>query len=106
MAKRDVGRAEVASFVSTLFPGKVDKATGKVTVSTKTRKRRQSVVRAFEDSPGSEMAGSTAWGLFNAATYFIDHERNLPASTDAWEASVTGSGVGLRQSAFDLALAL
>jgi phage/plasmid-like protein (TIGR03299 family) len=104
LAKRDLGRAEVASFVRDLFPGKL--VDGKVKVSTKTRNRRKAVVNAFEQSPGSDMAGTTAWGLFNAATYFIDHERSLPESTDAWEASVVGSGVGLRQSAFDLALAL
>lgn len=106
MAKRDVGRAEVASFVRDLFPGKLDVETGKVTVSTKTRKRRQAVVKAFEESPGSDVAGTTAWGLYNAATYFVDHERSLPKGSDSWEASTVGSGVGLRQSAFDLALAL
>jgi phage/plasmid-like protein (TIGR03299 family) len=106
LAKRDLGRAEVASFVRDLFPGKLDAETKKITVSTKTRNRRKAVVKAFEESPGSDMAGSTAWGLYNAATWFIDHERNLPEGSDPWEASVVGSGVGLRQSAFDLALKL
>lgn len=106
MAKRDVKRADVAAFVSGLFPGKVDKDSGKVKVSTKTRKRRQDVVKAFEESPGSDKAGDTGWGLFNAATWFIDHERKLPKGSDQWEASVIGSGVDLRQKAFDLALAL
>jgi phage/plasmid-like protein (TIGR03299 family) len=106
LAKRDLGRAEVASFVRDLLPGKLDAETKKITVSTKTRNRRKAVVKAFEESPGSDMAGSTAWGLYNAATWFIDHERNLPEGSDPWEASVVGSGVGLRQSAFDLALKL
>ena len=106
LAKRDVGRAEVAKFVSELFPGKLDKDSGKLRVPTKTRKRRQAVVRAFEESPGSDIAGKTGWGLFNAATWFIDHERPLPEASDRWEASVIGSGANLRQKAFDLALAL
>ena len=106
LANTEVNRAQVASFVRDLFPAKADKTTGKTKVSTKTRKRRQALVKAFETSPGADMAGNTAWGLYNAATWFIDHERALPEGSDAWEASVVGSGVGLRQSAFDLALAL
>lgn len=106
LAKRNVSRSEVAAFVRDLFPGKLDPETGKTTVPTKTRKRRQQVVQAFEESPGSDMAGSTAWGLYNAATWFIDHERSLPKGSDPWEASVIGSGGDIRQKAFDLALAL
>lgn len=31
------------------------------------------IVDAFHNAPGADIAGETAWGAFNAATYYIDH---------------------------------
>lgn len=106
LRETQVNCEKVAKFLRDLFPAKINAETGKPEVPTKTRNRRQAVMRAFEESPGADMAGATAWGLFNAATWFIDHERSLPKDTDPWEASIDGSGVSLRQDAWDLAMAL
>lgn len=104
LAKRDVNRRDVAEFVKAMFPGKLDAKSGEVKVSTITKKRRQAVVRAFETSPGADLAGTNAWGLFNGLTYWIDHERDSKGSN--WESSVLGSGSELRQKGFDLLTAL
>ena len=107
MAKRSVSTTEVDTFMENLFPATVN-AKGKVAVSTRNQNQRDAVLRAFEESPGATFQGArgTAWGLFNAVTYWIDHERSLKSGSDRWEASVTGSGKALRQKAFELATSL
>ena len=99
--KRDVTRKEVEAFTEALFPGK-EQEDGTFTVSTRTENRRSEVVEAFETSPGYTFAGKSAYGLYNAVTYLIDHETSIRKGTDRWEQSITGSGEKLRQNAFNL----
>lgn len=63
---------------------------------------------------GANLAGKTKWGMLNAVTHYIDHERTLRTRKDGfdphedkgarWEASIFGLGSGLRQRAMDLLL--
>lgn len=58
---------------------------------------------------GADLAGKTRWGMLNAVTHYIDHDRTLRTRKDGtkpnrWEASIFGLGAGLRQSAMDLLL--
>jgi len=51
------------------------------------------------EAKGAEMAGPTRWGMLNAVTEFVDHERGLGDSTrldSAW----FGTGSGLKERAF------
>lgn len=63
------------------------------------------VVELLETGPGSELAGKTAWGAFNAATRYIDHERGNNADTRLTQ-SWFGQGATLRRKAFSEAAAL
>ena len=49
------------------------------------------VVRAFEEGPGSEMAGATIWGAYNAVTRYLGHERG---KSDESRAAATWFGTG------------
>lgn len=105
MSKRQVSKAEVDQFLDDLFPATVS-AEGVEKVSTRRKGQRGQILEAFETSPGADLAKGTAWGLFNAVTYWIDHQRSLKSGSDRWEQSVTGSGVAVRQKAFNLASSL
>ena len=63
------------------------------------------VVESFEAGPGHDLAGSTVYGLVNAATDYIDHHRSR-GDEASLKSSWFGSGAGLRKKAFDSALAL
>jgi len=63
------------------------------------------IVESFESGPGHEMAGSTVYGLVNAATDFIDHHRSK-SDEASLKSSWFGAGANLRKTAFDSALAL
>lgn len=65
----------------------------------------RAVVESFETGPGHELAGSTAFGLFNACTDFIDHRRSN-GDEASLKQSWFGSGAGLRKKAFEGAAAL
>ncbi|MFQ5503444.1 MAG: DUF932 domain-containing protein [Planctomycetota bacterium] len=60
-------------------------------------------VEAFYTGPGADRRGRTAWGLFNALTYQIDHGKQGSADarlTSSW----FGLGAQQRQKAFDAAM--
>jgi len=107
MALRDMSALDVITFLENLFPGKLtkDKDTDKMveTVSGKARNAREKVLNLFEGhAKGSEEAGTSAWGLYNAVTEYVDHERSIRSTTDPWESSTFGTGADLRQKAFKL----
>lgn len=57
---------------------------------------------------GSELASAkgTAWGLVNAVTEFIDHERRARSVDNRLDSAWFGAGAQLKQKAFDQALAM
>ena len=63
------------------------------------------VIESFESGPGHELAGSTVYGLFNAATHYIDHQRSNSVESSL-KASWFGQGAGLRSRAYDYSLGL
>ena len=65
----------------------------------------RAIVKSFEEGPGHELAGSTVYGLANAATDYIDHDRSNGDEASV-KSSWFGSGAGLRKKSFDAALAL
>jgi phage/plasmid-like protein (TIGR03299 family) len=122
MAMRDMSRLDVMTLLEELFPGKTQKAPaeaanadenffdsleededGPVIVSARTANNRAKILRLFEsEAIGADKAGKTAWGLYNAMTQYIDYERSLKNDSNRWEATALGSGVALRQKAFDV----
>lgn len=51
-------------------------------------------------------ANDTAWGLLNAVTQFVDHERRARSSDNRLDSAWFGLGAGIKQKAFDEALRL
>jgi phage/plasmid-like protein (TIGR03299 family) len=72
---------------------------------TKPSLMERAIVKSFEEGPGHELAGSTVYGLVNAATDYIDHERSN-GDEASLKSSWFGAGAQLRKDAFDKALAL
>jgi len=63
------------------------------------------IVQSFEEGPGADIAGSTLWGLFNAATDHIDHTRSRGEEAGL-ASSWFGAGSQLRKKAMQEATAL
>lgn len=57
---------------------------------------------------GSELASSagTAWGLLNAVTEFVDHEKRARSQEFRLDSAWFGQGANLKQRALDHALQL
>lgn len=108
MAAQQMNPEAVKVFLAYLFPGKrqVDehgKLIGEDDPATRTQNMRDNIQRLFEgQATGANLAGKTRWGMFNAVTHWIDHERKGRNGLSAWENSVLGLGGQLRQEAFDL----
>lgn len=114
MASKQLKTDEVNKLLTQVFPGKpleITQPDGKTLmleeVATRTQNNRNSVLALFEGGArGSNMAGKTAWGFFNAVTEWIDNHRSVRGETNMWEASVFGSGESTRQKAFELSMAM
>lgn len=109
MASKQMNKTEVTDFLKKLFPGKklLDPETGEEMTNedpaTRTVNLRNDILRLFEgQATGAALAGTSRWGMFNAVTHYIDHERKGRNGASAWENSVLGLGGTLRQTAFDL----
>jgi phage/plasmid-like protein (TIGR03299 family) len=109
---RDMTQLEVIDFIETMFPGKREKVNGVEvdTVPTKTANMRTAVLSLFEgNAQGSDKAGRTHYGMFNAYTEWLDGtnpseslRRSIRKTSNYWEASMFGSGVNKRQDAYNM----
>ena len=117
MAKRDVDTIRVRSFLEHLFPDIPEKDDdgkplldefGDVVMKTSAQaaKSRDEIRALYEGkAPGSDLAGKTDWGLYNAVTTFVDHDRKRSKKQTGWkisrwEVSVFGPGADLREAAY------
>jgi phage/plasmid-like protein (TIGR03299 family) len=110
LARQDVNSAFVKSFLSELFPPtlQIAKVPGKLVKQEVYADSRayKKVLELFDGAGiGSDLPGvsGTRWGLLNAVTQFIDHERGHNVDTrinNAW----FGDGARLKSSAEDLLL--
>lgn len=53
-----------------------------------------------------ESARGTAWGLLNAVTEYVDHERRARSSEYRMDSAWFGQGAVIKQKALDVALQL
>lgn len=141
LAAKEMNKDQVKDFLKNLFPAKKvedeEKAvlltTGDVNVpdngavatisEEETDEEPSARIKTIMDrietlfdgqATGADMAGKTAWGMLNAVTHYIDHDRTLRTKANGfdphedkgarWEASVFGLGSKLRQQAVDLLL--
>lgn len=110
MAKTDVNDQQMRAFLEAMFPDMVEyDAEGNEIerkISPQAQKARDQIEALFMgEAPGAEIAGQTAWGLYNAVAYFVDHDRRQGKQQrewkiSRWETSVFGPGATLRERAF------
>ena len=96
-AATDVSRVEVGDFLEKLFPSTSENI-------AHIPKPRIEVLKRFESGIGSDIPGvkGTKWGLINAVTEYLDHERGRGNS---WESSLFGNGATIRNKAMSLLMA-
>jgi phage/plasmid-like protein (TIGR03299 family) len=115
MASKEMNTGEVRDFLKALFPAKtlLNEATGEEEEQDASQRQeniRSDVELLFNgQATGSNLAGKTRWGMYNAVTHHVDWQRNLRTRKDGtkpdrWAASVFGLGAGIRQRAADLLL--
>lgn len=117
MAKHDADTIRVREFLEHLFPDIPEKdedgnpvldefGDPVMKTSPQAEKAREEIRKLYEgEAPGAGLAGKTDWGLYNAVTYFVDHDRRRSKKQDAWrisawEVSVFGPGADLREQAY------
>jgi len=99
MAKRTVANTDVKDFLERLYPAKSDNP------GARTRLARERLNELFQAGcPGSDLAGTTSWGLYNTVCYFVEHNRENRGKRagSKWEIATVGPGSDLRQRAFRL----
>lgn len=70
-------------------------------------KHASNVIDLFRTpSPSTALAGSTAWGLVNAVTGYVDHGKRARGADGRLNSAWFGDGAGLKQRAWDRALEL
>lgn len=103
LTKRRVSPEEaVRFFVSVLYPGRTD-----VDVDI-ARPALDALNQVFLTGVGQQTATAkgTAWGLVNAVTRFVDHERKASSADTRLQAAWFGAGARMKSRAWEEAVAL
>jgi len=104
LSERKVKQPEVEMFMRSLFQPSPEQ------VEKKANERAMGKVLAmFEgEGRGSNLASSagTAYGLLNAVTEFVDHERQARSTDNRLDSAWFGQGAALKQKALEQAIAL
>jgi phage/plasmid-like protein (TIGR03299 family) len=71
-------------------------------------KRMSTLLRCVTSSPGSNLrsAESTAWGLLNGVTFYLDHEKKYRTTSNRLSANWFGDGAAMQQKAVNSLLQL
>jgi phage/plasmid-like protein (TIGR03299 family) len=102
LADRRVSQTEAERFVS-------DVVSMPHVSAQATEKSTQTVMALFNGQGiGSQLAAAndTAWGLLNAVTEYVDHERRARSPGNRLDSAWFGQGAALKQRALDSALQL
>ena len=96
-------RDAIVNYIATVLPAEADKAPTKQLLE-----KREEVLNLVSTSPGADLAGQTAWGAYNAITYFVDHARAADAKSDkglvaASRSALFGQGALLKLRALKVA---
>lgn len=104
LSERKVKQSQAEKFIRTLFQPRPEQ------VAQKSNERAMGKVRALFDGEGrgAHLPSSygTAYGLLNAVTEFVDHERRARSDDHRLDSAWFGQGASLKQQALNQALAL
>ena len=102
LSERKVKQSEAEKFIRTLFQPRPEQ------VEQKSNERAMGEVRALFDGEGrgAHLPSSygTAYGLLNAVTEFVDHERRARSDDHRLDSAWFGQGATLKKQALELAL--
>jgi len=84
-------------------------ANGKKLVSTKTDNILKQLAASYSNAPGAAIATGTAWGAFNAVTYYATHLKTVRDTSESGEnaarvaSNLNGDAARLKVRALQLA---
>jgi len=104
LSERKMKHAEVERYFASLFPD----FSGKRTSTSRETPVDKALALYEGNGKGAQLASSkgTAFGLLNAVTQFVDHERRARSSDHRLDSAWFGQGATLKQKALESALAL
>ncbi len=114
MANTAMSKDDVARYFANVLEiniadlDKVD-ANGKKLVSTKSDNILKMLAASYANAPGAAMAMGTAWGAFNAVTYYATHQKTVRDTTGSGEnatrvaSNLNGDAARLKVRALQLA---
>lgn len=104
LSERKIKQSEAEKVIRNLFQPRPDQ------IEQKSNERAMAKVRALFDGAGlgAHLPSSygTAYGLLNAVTEFVDHERRARSTDHRLDSAWFGQGANLKQQALDQTLAL
>ncbi len=103
MATRKVKSTETLSFFERVVAQSVEQGSPPVT-NGRAVKRMQELFDGHGRGAEMSTAKGTTWGLLNAVTEFVDHERRARSRESRLDSAWFGPGAAVKQRAFDLAL--
>lgn len=114
MANAKMSDTDIARFFADVLEvnvadlGKVN-ANGSKLVSTKTQNILTALASSYANAPGAAMATGTAWGAFNAVTYYATHLKTVRDTSESGEnaarvaSNLNGDAARLKVRALQLA---
>lgn len=133
LSKRSMNRRQVKEFLEAVIPSQpgkkeytwqpapgvslIDQLAVDSTVKTSSqaadelergRKLVEEVLAMFEEAPGQELEGraGTAWGAYNALTYYTTHKRGRGGEEDRFLSSQAGTGAAMMARGADYLMSL
>lgn len=104
MANRKVKNADAAAFFENVLPLPANVPPTAAPTNGRALKRMQELFDGHGRGAELSTAKGTTWGLLNAVTEFVDHERRARSREYRLDSAWFGQGAAIKQRAFDLAL--
>ena len=104
MADRKVRNVDAAAFFEKVLPLPTNLSVSAAPANGRAIKRMQELFDGRGRGAELSTAKGTTWGLLNAVTEFVDHERRARSREYRLDSAWFGQGATTKQRAFDLAL--
>lgn len=75
LASHKVSKEKLAEYFANVL--QVKRQDGKEDISTRSQNIMQTLMAAYAQAPGQDIAGDTLWGALNAVTYYATHQKGV-----------------------------